>query len=280
MRHALMMAALATMMTGGVEAGVLDRVHDTAALTLGYRVDATPFSYKNKAGDPAGYSIELCRAVAAEVKSQLSLPDLQLHFAEVTAENRFDALSSGRVDILCGPETETLARRQTVDFSLMTFATGMTLLYRIDGPKNFGELDGKKVGALNGTTTIALIQSALQANAIKADLVAVPSYDEGLRRLTSGEFSAFFGDGAILLYRWLQSPDRAKLKLSDRMFSHEPYALALPKGDNDFRLVVDRALAKLYRTGEINSVFKASFGNEANPSDLVKAMYLLNALPE
>ena len=213
-------------------------------------------------------------------ESKLGLDNLDLRFTEVTAENRFDALVKGDVDLLCGSETETLSRRAIVDFSLMTFVTGMTLVYRVDGPHNFGELVGTKVGAIEGTTTIAIIQDALKAAGIDAEVTPVPSYSEGLQRLAGGELSAFFGDGAILLYRWLQSSDREKLKLSDRLFSQEPYALALPKGDDEFRLLVDTTLARLYRTGAVGRIFTASFGADANPSDLVRAIYLLNALPE
>src|SRR4051812_26488309 len=223
----LIAAGLMAMAANAAHAGVLDRVQQSGALTLGYRPDAKPFSYKTGSGEPGGYSVELCRAVAADVKSKLGLNDLKLRFSELTAENRFDALVKGDVDLLCGSETETLSRRATVDFSLMTFATGMTLVYRVDGPHNFGELAGTKVGAIEGTTTIAIIQDALKAGGIDAELTPVPSYSEGLQRLASGELSAFFGDGAILLYRWLQSSDREKLKLSDRLFSQEPYALAL-----------------------------------------------------
>ena len=77
----------------------------------------------------------------------------------------------------------------------------------------------------------------------------MPDHTDGIERLASGEFAAYFGDGAILLYQLLQSPFRDRLRLSDKVLSFEPYALALPKGDEAFRLVADRALAKLSRTG-------------------------------
>src|SRR5208337_1302603 len=48
--------------------------------------------------------------------------------------------------------------------------------------------------------------------------------------------------------------------------SVEPYALALPRGDSDFRLAVDRALSHIYRSGEIVAVFQRTFGGKAEPS--------------
>src|SRR3954453_4516658 len=121
----LIAAALAAMAANAADAGVLDRVRQSGTLTLGYRADAKPFSYKTGSRQPGGYSVELCRAVAADVKSKLGLNDLKLRFSEVTAENRLEAPVKADVDLLCGSETETLSRRAIVDFSLMTFVTGM-----------------------------------------------------------------------------------------------------------------------------------------------------------
>lgn len=280
LRHLLAITTLSLALASTGEAAVLDRVKASGTFTIGYRADTQPFSYKNDIGEPAGYSVELCRSVAAAVKATLGLPELKVNYLELSSEERFDALTSGRVDILCSADTISLTRRETVDFSLMTFASGMTLLYRLDGPHDFEALAGTKIGALEGTTTLEAMKKALMAQTITADLVPVKSHKDGVAMLAKGELSAYFGDGGILLYHWLQSPDRAKLKLSDRFLSHEPYGLVLPRGDEDFRLVVDRTLAGLYRSGEIAPLFTATFGSEAKPSELVQAMYLLNALPE
>jgi polar amino acid transport system substrate-binding protein/glutamate/aspartate transport system substrate-binding protein len=280
MRHLLAAVVAALTLATAAEAAVLDRVRQTGTLTLGYRTDATPFAYKTSIGEAAGYSVELCRVVAEEVRSTLQLAKLEVSYVEVGAEDRFDAITRGRIDLLCGATTVTLARREIVDFSLLTFATGATLLYRKDGPQDFAGLNGQKVGARAGSTTLELLKKAFAVSGITAEIMPVDDHEAGVARLASGELAAYFGDGAILLYHRLQSPDRERLKLSDVMLSNEPYALALPKGDDAFRLVVDRALARLYRTGAIDAVFSASFGTKARPSELVQALYLLNALPE
>jgi ABC-type amino acid transport substrate-binding protein len=70
-----------------------------------------------------------------------------------------------------------------------------------------------------------------------------------------------------------------KLKLSKRHFSIEPYALAMPLGNTDFRNLVDWALGYLYKSGNVIKIFRNSFGN-AEPSDFMKAMFVINALSE
>ena len=52
-------------------AGTLDRVKQSGKLTLGYRADARPFSYRDESGSPAGYSVALCGKIAEELKAKV-----------------------------------------------------------------------------------------------------------------------------------------------------------------------------------------------------------------
>lgn len=280
MRILLAAALAAATVNSTAEAGVLDRVKASGVLNLGVREDAEPFSYRSPNGEATGYSVELCRAVADEVGRTAGLDRIELKFVSVMPETRYDDVRSGKIDLLCGADTVTLSRREIVDFSLLTFATGATLLYRVDGPTGFDQLAGKKIGAVGGTTTETNLERALASGELQGEMVKVAGYAEGVRDLVDGKIAAFFGDGAILLYHWLQSPDRDQLKLSDRTLSNEPYALVMARGDEDFRLTVDRALARLYRSERIEEIFADSFSTSAKPSDLVRALYLLNGLPE
>lgn len=261
-------------------AGVLDRARESGELRLAYRADAQPFSYVGSDGKAAGYSIDLCRAVGRAVATQIGNPNLKLVEVEVTATNRLDAVADGRADLLCEATSVTLSRREKLDFSMPTFATGATLLYPENGAKTFEDLTGKKVGVLAGSTTETGLRSALERANISAEIVTVPSHTDAIQKLASGEFAAYFGDGAILLYNLMHSPFRDRLKLSDRVLSFEPYALALPRGDDDFRLAVDRALAGLSRSGEVSKLFDNAFGAGAEPSNLVRAIWVLNGIPD
>jgi glutamate/aspartate transport system substrate-binding protein len=64
------------------------------------------------------------------------------------------------------------------------------------------------------------------------------------------------------------------------LFSYEPYGLMLRRNDAAFRLVVNRALAELYRSARIAGVYDRWFGAFGRPSQALQSMYLLNALPE
>ncbi|HZF34934.1 MAG TPA: amino acid ABC transporter substrate-binding protein [Candidatus Angelobacter sp.] len=260
-------------------AGTLDRVRAAGVFKIGYRTDAPPFSYNSEIGEPAGYIVDLCREVAAAAKQELDLKDLKVEYVTVTAEDRFDAVKSGRVDLLCEATSVTLARRRLVDFSLMTFIDGASVMVRSDGPQSFKALAGHKIGVHAGTTTEDELRRTLADLKVEADVVPVADHADGVKRLESGELAAYFADRAILTYLLLGEGAPKTLRISKEYFTREPYALALARGDDDFRFMVDRTLARLYRGGAIGAIFARSFG-KAKASEILQTLYAINALPE
>ena len=73
------------MIVGIAAAGVLDRVVQEKAIRIAYREDAPPFSFKDKIGEPAGFMVDLCRAVAKKVAEERNLPSLSVVYVPVTA---------------------------------------------------------------------------------------------------------------------------------------------------------------------------------------------------
>jgi ABC-type amino acid transport substrate-binding protein len=276
----LAFAAAAAFALGSAQAGTLDRVRQDKTLRIAFREDAPPFSFTDSIGEPAGFMVDLCRAVAKHVGAEADIPDLKVSYVLVTGENRFDAITSGKADLLCEPTSETLSRRAQVDFSIPTFLDGASLLVAGDGPGDFAGLAGKKVGVLAGTTTEQSLRDTLASAGVAADVTPAKTHQDGLAMLDKGEIVAYFGDRAILSYLASKSADPSKLRLANNYFSLEPYALALARGDEDFRLAVDRALSHIYRSGEIGTVFAHAFGNQTQPSDTLKTLYLVSALPD
>jgi ABC-type amino acid transport substrate-binding protein len=275
---------LALALTAGLgaaaAAGTLDRIGHDKAIRIAYRQDAPPFSFADKSGVPAGFIVDLCRAVAQHLADQLHLPALRIVYVPVTAVDRFALIAEGKADLLCEPTTETLSRRREVDFSIPTFVDGAGLLIRTGGPHSLRGLAGRKIGVLAGTTTEQELQNTLAAAGITTHVIPAKTHEEGLAMLDDGRISAYFADRSILVFLLRQSRAPAKLRLADNYLTVEPYALALPRGDEDFRLAVDRALSHIYRGGEIGTIFARGFGGAARPSGIVKTLYVIAALPD
>ena len=276
----VLVLALSAFTAPAQAAGTLDRLRQDKTLRIAYRPDAPPFSYQTGSAEPQGFIVEICRAVAKSLTQQLQLPNLNIVYVPVTAENRFDAIKDGKADLLCEATTATLSRREIVDFSISTFVDGASLLIRTDGPQSLQAMAGRKIGVLGGTTTQEALQNSLKDENIAADVMPAKSHEEGLAMLDAGTISAYFADRAILQSLIKQSKDQKKLLLADNYLTVEPYALALPHGDEDFRLAVDRALSHLYRGGDIGTIFSQSFPDGQTPSGILKTLYLISGLPD
>lgn len=272
--------ACLTLAAAAATAGTLDRIRQDKTLRIAYRDDAPPFSFKNKAGEPAGFMVDLCRAVAKQLAGQLGLASLDIVYVPVTATDRFDAIVKGKADLLCEPTTETLSRREEVDFSIPTFVDGAGLLIRKDGPRTLKGLAGRKIGVLAGTTTEEELKASLKDAGITAEVTPAQTHEAGLAMLDDGKVSAYFADRGILMFLAGQSKAPGKLLLADNYLTVEPYALALPKGDGDFRLAVDRALSHIYRSGDIAAIFTSTFGAKTKPSRTLLTLYVISALPD
>jgi polar amino acid transport system substrate-binding protein/glutamate/aspartate transport system substrate-binding protein len=271
---------LAMLLPATAFAGALDRIRQEDTIRIAYRADAPPFSYNNDSGKPAGFMIDLCQAVVQRLADQLGLPSLKTDYVTVSAADRFEAIEQNKADLLCEPTSSTLSRRKLVDFSVATFVDGASLMIAPDGPQNLQQLARRTVGVLAGTTTEQELSKSLTDAKITATVIPAKTHTEGLAMLDEGKTSAYFADRSILLALIATSKAPAKLRLADVYLTIETYALALPHGDDDFRLEVDRALSHIYGSGEINAIFERTFGNKVQPGSLLQMIYLLSGLPD
>ena len=273
---------LATPLGTAAEASTLDQIKESGVIKIGFRETEPPMSFKDQDGKAVGYSIELCERVVTAVKSEIGRTDITVDYVPVTSENRFSALEEGAIDILCGSTTKTLSRSELVDFTQLTFVTGASLLSltnaRVSG---ISGLQGKKVAVVHDTTTIDVLKKTLEGSLIEAEVIPVDSAAEGIMALKNGEVDAFSSDQVVLIGLVLTSESKGDYFVSSELFSFEPFALAVRRNDADFRLIADRVLSQLNRSGQINEIYRRWFGafSKTRPI-MLEALYQLNATPE
>jgi len=277
----VLILASALALPAAAQTGTLEKIRKQGAITMGYLDGSSPFSFADGAKQPQGYSIELCRAIASGIRAQLKLDTLETRWVPLTIQNRLEAVKSGRVDIECSTTTWTLGRQADVDFSLITFVDGGSILTRVESDAGrLSDFGGKRISVITGTTTEKVLKETLARRAVKATVVTVKTREEGLRLLDQKKVDGFASDRIVLIGVVLTSKTQGAFKLLEEDFSVEPYALALPRGDHEFRLAVNRVLARLYRTGEIQKIYEQWLGRLGPPSVLLSAMYFIQGLSE
>lgn len=259
--------------------GTLKKIADSKTVTIAYRTDSLPFSYED-AKKPAGYTVELCKRVVTSLEQQLKVKPLQIKWVPATSQNRLELVRKKQADMECGSTTVTLSRMRDVDFSSFVFVDSTGILVRnASGAKTLKELGGKRIAVIAKTTNQTALETAMKRHAVNATVVLVKNRDEGLAALEGGKADALVSDKLLLLGLGAKVKDATQYTLLEEDLSFEPYAIVLPRGDADFRLAINRALADIYRGNDIVDIFRSAFGAGAEPTTMLMMVYGLGAFP-
>jgi glutamate/aspartate transport system substrate-binding protein len=271
----------AALLAQAVSADTLGRIKSSKSINVAYSPDSLPFSFSEGKDDPRGYSIDLCKRVIAQIARTIGASELKVNWMSGTTPERLRMVATGKADLECGITTQTLARMANVDFSSLIFLDSGGLIARADGKdRKLADLGGQKIAVMKGTTTEARLREALQKRLVNAQVVPIDRAVNGITMLAAGDVDAYAGDTVTLIGLMLQAKDPNQFGLMHDEFSYEPYALALPRNDSAMRLEVNRALSQIYRSGEIGPIYGQWLGPLGTPTDLLRAMYLLNTIPD
>ena len=271
-------------------AQTLDLVAQKGTIRIGYINDEAPFSSKKKDGSPTGYAVDLCGKIADAVGRKVT--NLKRDYVETTLADGFNAVKDGRVDLLCGALTINLARRQSVDFSQPIFLTGASALLRKDSPDYLMMLFLDKrptlasskqapatstIGVRSDTTTGATLREALGSDVPKTRIADFATHQEGLAALEGHKIDAYFADRALLFDLASRSRNPSALAIGNRLFTHEPYGIALKQDDSAFRLLVDQTLTDVYQSDDFPKLLTTYFGDEG---PILRREIMMQSIPQ
>lgn len=281
LKSAFLAACLLVPLAAAAE-GRLERIKSTGRITVAHAEDAQPFAFRGQDGTPDGYSMELCKRVIAGIQAQLKLAKLEVKWVGASTPERLKLVAAGKADLECGVTTHTLRRQEQVEFSLPVFVDGGGLVVPKGSPiVTLPGLDGRKIAVVRGTTTEQRLRDLLKQRGIAGELVPAEDRKSAFEMLDRGEVQAYAGDRAVLIGQIVSTKTRTpEWTLLDADISYEPYAFAMPRGDPALRLAVDRALAAVYRSRQVEDIYARWFGRFGPPQPLLRAMYVLNQIPE
>jgi len=261
--------------------GRLKTIAATKTITIAYRADASPFSFMDDGKQVGGFSIDLCKRVVNSIERQLNLQGLQVRWLPVTTQTRFDAVAKGQADMECGSSTVTLSRLKQVDFSSYIFIASTGLLVKsASGLRSLSDLADRKIAVIAGTTNENAIRAQLKRRQLNATVLPFKTRDEAFAALEEGKVDAFANDKLLLVGAASKAKDQKSLSLLPDELSFEPYGIVLPRGDAAFRLAVNTGLSQIYSSGEISEIFGRWFGRFGDPGPVIRALYILGAIPE
>jgi glutamate/aspartate transport system substrate-binding protein len=262
--------------------GTLKKVRDNKHFVIGYREASFPFAYYDEAKKPVGFAVDLCTRIGEAVKKELNQPDIEIRYLPVNSQTRIPLLTNGTIDIECGSTTDNLTRQEQVDFTYSFYVTGGRLLVnKAAGIKEVEDLNGKAIAVAAGTSNERVIKDYIDRLKLNVRLLTVRDHAEGMLALETDRIDAYIHDEVGQFALLAKSRQRDRFEVVGRLLSFDPYGLMIRRDDSAFRLVANRTLAQIYRSGEVRSLFAKHFEPFGIPmTEAVDWTFKLHAMPD
>jgi general L-amino acid transport system substrate-binding protein len=221
---------------GAAAAQTLAAVKQRGALVCGVSEGILGFSAPS-GKNWAGFDVDLCRALAAAVLGDAD----KVRYVPLNANDRFEALQSGSIDVLSRNSTWTMSRETGLKlvFPAVTYYDGQGFLIRKSLPATSAlELDNTKVCVQGGTTTELNLVDYFRANHMQLVSVTFENARDVVDAYDAGRCDVFTSDVSQL------HAERLKLARPDDhvilpdIISKEPLGPAVRQGDEQWANIV------------------------------------------
>ncbi|HRD97219.1 MAG TPA: amino acid ABC transporter substrate-binding protein [Rubrivivax sp.] len=262
-------AALALLAAGGAQAAdTLAKIKAAGAVTMGVREASGALSYTLGDGKYAGFHVEICQRVLADVQKKLGLTKLDIKYQPVTSQNRIPLVQNGTVDIECGSTTNNATRQKDVSFAVTTYVEEVRIAVKANsGITSIAQLNGRNVATTTGTTSVQLLRKHEKGTGVDFKEVFGKDHADSFLLLETGRADAFVMDGQILAGNIARSKAPADYKIVGEVLSVEPIAIMVPKDDPAFKKTVDESIVAMMKSGDIAKLYDKWFVQPIPPSN-------------
>ncbi len=270
MKFKLVALSVALLATSGVFAQANDtlaKVKASGVITMGVRDSSGALSYTLGDGKYAGYHVEICQRVIADVEKAIGRK-LEVKYLPVTSQNRIPLVQNGTVDIECGSTTNNATRLKDVSFLPTTFVEEVRIAVKANsGITSIAQLNGKNVATTTGTTSVQTLRKNERASGIDFKEVFGKDHSDSFLLLESGRADAFVMDGAILAGNIATSKSPADFKIVGEVLSVEPIAIMIRKDDAALKKIGTDTITGMIKSGDMAKTWDKWFMQPIPPKN-------------
>ena len=270
MKKHLMAFAACALATGAAfaQAGdTLAKVKASGLITMGVRDSSGGLSYTLGDGKYAGFHVELCQRIIANVEKAAGRK-LDIRYQPVTSQNRIPLVTNGTVDLECGSTTNNAARQKDVDFLNTTYVEEVRIATKANLPINgIRDLNGRTVATTTGTTSVQLLRKHERANGVDFKEIFGKDHADSFLLLESGRADAFVMDGQILAGNIANAKNPKDYKIVGEPISVEPIAIMVRKNDAAFKKIGNDTIEQLAKSGELQKLYDKWFVQPIPPKN-------------
>jgi glutamate/aspartate transport system substrate-binding protein len=256
----------------------LKKIKDSGSATMGVRESSGALSYTLGDGKFAGFHVEVCQKVLADVQKSLGLAKLDVKYVPVTSQNRIPLVQNGTVDIECGSTTNNATRQKDVAFAVTTFVEEVRIAVKASsGITSIAQLKDKNVATTTGTTSVQLLRKHERGAGIDFKEVFGKDHADSFLLLESGRADAFVMDGQILAGNIAKAKTPADFRIVGEVLSVEPIAIMIRKDDPAFKKAVDGSIGAMMKSGDMAKLYDKWFMQPIPPTNTKVGLALSDA---
>lgn len=264
---AIAVAALAATSAMAQANDTIAKAKSTGVVTMGVRESSGALSYTLGDGKFAGYHVEVCQRILAEVEKQAGRK-LEVKYAPVTSQNRIPLVQNGTVDIECGSTTNNATRAKDVGFLNTVFVEEVRIAVKAaSGITSIAQLAGKNVATTTGTTSVQHLRKHERGASINFNEVFGKDHADSFLLLETGRADAFVMDGSILAGNIANAKNPNDFKIVGEVLSVEPIAIMIRKDDAALKKVGNDVIAGMVKSGDMQKIWDKWFMNPIPPKN-------------
>jgi glutamate/aspartate transport system substrate-binding protein len=169
-------------------------------------------------------------------------------------------MANGTIDLECGSTTNNMERQKQVAFAPTTFVSGTRLLAKKSANiQTLADLKGKTVVSTSGTSNLKQIVTLNAEQNLGMTILPAKDHGEAFLMVETGRAVAFAMDDILLAGLAATSKAPHDYTISKAAISVEPYGIMLRRDDVQFKKAVDVAVGDVFKSGDINAIYKKWF---------------------
>ena len=233
---------------------LLRKIQARGKLIVGVKYDVPMFGlFDPKTNQVEGFDVDVAREIAQYIFGAANV----VEFKEVLPKDRISSLQDGTLDLVVSTMTINAEREQQIDFSVVYYVAGQSLLVpRNSRIASIQDLANKKVGTARGSTS----EQNIRVAAPQVGVQLFDSYSAAVAAMDAGQLDAVTTDDNILIGFQAREPN--KWKLVGGTFTQEPYGVGIAKGHPELVEIVNRVIRDLKTSGRWKDIYKKNIPTE------------------
>jgi general L-amino acid transport system substrate-binding protein len=250
MRRIFAAFALFVSMVGFVSASTLADVKARGKLLCGVNTGLQGFAAKGADGSWAGFDVDYCKALAAAVLGDAT----KVEFIGLSAQERFDKLKSGAIDILARNTTWIMERETKLPllFAGASYYDGQGFMVaKLSGVTSVFNMSQAAICFVNGTTTQVNVDDFFKGRDMTYTAKTFDKPEDALAAYERGDCDAYTTDQSQLYALRLKLKQPGEHVVLPEVISKEPLGPVVRQGDDQWFTIARWTLFALINAEEL-----------------------------